>query len=222
MPYPNINLPTYADLGPQVVAWAAARELVCEDGRPLRANPLSQHRKTVEEIGGANEALAELNSTKALAVDMMGKDYTLAAQCMGDGPRRDLALELGDILVTLTIQSAMHGKALGQCKAESGRLTTGYGSDWYLGKVGHPPKTWAYVDEWAALLGDALANLDSPHRFDIAGLIGAVAICVEDAARIELAMLGPECLALALVKIEGRQGEMVNGVFVKDEECDAA
>ena len=198
MPYPTIDLPTYADLGPEVIAWAAARELVRGDGSPLRANPLSQHRKTVEEVGEAKEALAELNSAKALAVDMMGKDYTLAAQCMGDVPRRGLALELGDILVTLTIHAGMHGKALGQCKAESGRLTTGYGSDWYLGKVGHPPKTWAYVGEWAAMLGDALANLDSPWRFDIAGLIGAVAICVEDAASIELALLGPECLALAL------------------------
>ena len=197
MPYPTITLPTYATVCPRVIAWAAARELVNADGSPLRANPLSQHSKTVEEIGEANEALAGLNSVKALAVDMMGK-YTLAAQCMGDGPRRDLALELGDILVTLTIQSAMHGKTMEQCKTESGRLTTGYGSDWHLGKVGHPPKTWAYVGEWAAMLGDALANLDSPWRFDIAGLIGAVAICVEDAASIELAMLGPECLALAL------------------------
>ena len=174
MPYPNITMPTYATVCPRVIAWAAARELVNADGSPLRANPLSQHSKTVEEIGEANEAL------------------------MGDGPRRDLALELGDILVTLTIQAGMHGKALGQCKAESGRLTTGYGSDWYLGKVGHPPKTWAYVGEWAAMLGDALANLDSPWRFDIAGLIGDVAICIEDAARVELALLGPECLALAL------------------------
>ena len=216
MPYPTIDLPTYADIGPRVIAWAATRELVCDDGSPLRANPLSQHGKTVEEAEDANEALAELNSVKALAVDMMGK-YTLAAQCMGDGPRRDLALELGDILVTLTIHAGMHGKALGQCKTESGRLTTGYGSDWYLGNVGHPPKTWAYVGEWAAMLGNALANLDSPWRFDIAGLIGAVAICVEDVARVELALLGPECLELALAKIEGRRGETVNGVFVKDE-----
>ena len=193
MPYPTLDMPTYADIAPRVIAWAAARELVNADGSPLRANPLSQHGKTLEEIGEANDAL------------------------MGDGPRRDLALELGDILVTLTIQSAMHGKAMEQCKAESGRLTTGYGSDWYLGKVGHPPKTWAYIEDWAALLGDALANLDSPHRFDIAGLIGAVAICVEDAARIELAMLGPECLALALVKIEGRTGRVIGEVFVKDE-----
>jgi len=30
-------------------------------------------------------------------------------------------------------------------------------------------------------------------------------------------MLGPECLALALAKISGRRGEVVNGVFVKEE-----
>ena len=201
MPYPTITLPNYADLGPQVIAWAAARELVNADGSPLRANPLSQHGKTLEEIGEATLELRKLARTS----------HSVAGERLG------LALGLGDILVTLTIQAGMHGKAMGQCKTESGRLTTGYGSDWHLDKVGHPPKTWAYVGEWAALLGDALANLDSPHRFDIAGLIGAVAICVEDAARIDLAMLGPECLALALAKIEGRQGEMVNGVFVKDE-----
>ena len=184
MPYPTIDLPTYADLGPEVIAWAAARELVRGDGSPLRANPLSQHRKTVEEVGEANEALMWFESART--------SHSVAGERLG------LALGLGDILVTLTIQAGMHGKTLGQCKAESGRLTTGYGSDWYLGRVGHPPKTWAYVGEWAAMLGDALANLDSPWRFDIAGLIGDVAICIEDAARVELALLGPECLALAL------------------------
>ena len=217
MPYPTLDLPTYADLGPRVIAWAAARELVNADGSPLRANPLSQHSKTVEEIGEATLELRKLARTRALCDRLIGMGLVVDAAAILNLRKRRLAMELGDILVTLTIQSAMHGKTLEQCKAESGRLTTGYGSDWHLDKVGHPPKTWAYVGEWAALLGDALANLDSPHRFDIAGLIGAVAICVEDAARIDLAMLGPECLALALAKIEGRQGEMVNGVFVKDE-----
>ena len=217
MPYPTLDLPTYADLGPRVIDWAAARELVCEDGSPLRANPLSQHGKTVEEVDEGALELRKLGRTRALCDRLIGLGLVAEAAEILKLRKRRLAMELGDILVTLTIQSAMHGKALGQCKTESGRLTTGYGSDWCLGKVGHPPKTWAYVDEWAALLGDALANLDSPHRFDIAGLVGAVAICVEDAARIELAMLGAECLALALAKIEGRTGRVIDEVFVKDE-----
>ena len=176
----------------------------------------------MEEIGEAALELKKLGRTKMVIARLrvIGQGNQDTDILMRRKMR--LAVESGDVLVTLGLQSGMHGSTIEQCKAESGRLTTGYGSDWYLGKVGHPPKTWAYIEDWAALLGDALANLDSPHRFDIAGLIGAVAICVEDAARIELAMLGPECLALALVKIEGRQGEVVDGVFVKDEECDAA
>lgn len=50
---------------------------------------------------------------------------------------------------------------------------------------------------------------------EIAAAIGAVARCVEDQARIVLEMSGPQCLALALAKIEGRSGQVVDGVFVK-------
>ena len=123
-------MPTYADLEPQCVAWAAARELLHPDGSPNKSTPMGQHRKTLEEIGEATGALRTLSSFNAWA---RGNNYPELAEIHGE-LRRSLALELGDILVTLlTIQSAMHGKTLEQCKAESGRLTTGYGSDWYLG-----------------------------------------------------------------------------------------
>jgi NTP pyrophosphatase (non-canonical NTP hydrolase) len=199
-------LPTYAELEPQGIAWAAARELVTADGKPDKATPLSQHGKTMEEIGEATEALWALQIERKRLDDV--QDLRGAAESA-------LALEFGDVLVTLGLQAGMHGSTIEQCKAESGRLTTGYGSDWVLGGSSHWPKTWAYVDQWAALLGDALTNIDSPYRFDIAGLIGALVYCTEDAARIELSLMGSEVLALALAKIAGRTGSVVGGVFVK-------
>ena len=42
-----------------------------------------------------------------------------------------------------------------------------------------------------------------------AAYLGAVARCVEDAARIQLLLSGPECLAMALAKIAGRRGGVV-------------
>lgn len=220
MPYPNIAIPTYAELEPQVVAWAAARGLVDDEGKPLKATPTSQHGKTMEEIGEATKALTYWEPCRRWTEDQPPKYIEVT--------RRELALEFGDILVTLVIQAAMHGSTLEQCMVESGRLGTGFGSDWGLGKVSNPPRNWEHVVDWAEMLRMALNSAErfkSSYSKRVAAAsarqyIGAIARCVEEECRIQLSLLGPECLALALGKIAGRSGEVVDGVFVKAvEQC---
>lgn len=196
MPYPNIAIPTYAELEPQVVAWAAARGLVDDEGKPLEATPMSQHGKTLEEIDEATDALRDWGIEKAW------RDIGRRTPEQMEPAKHDLALEFGDILVTLCLQAAMHGTTLEQCKVEACKLQ---------GK----PFTWEYVGHWAAMLSESLGNPRSLFRFDAPGETGAIARCVEEECRIQLSLMGPECLALALAKIAGRQGEVVDGVFVK-------
>ena len=190
-------MPTYADLEPQCVAWAAARGLLHPDGTANQATPESQHRKTMEEVGEAQESLELKMRT--------GTAYSCRA----------LALELGDILVTLVLQSALQGVVWDECLASASRHQAGWGSTWRASQPSDPPCTWQFVEFHGSMLGMAI---EQGHPGDARTYIGAVARCVEDVARVELALLGPECLELALAKIEGRRGETVNGVFVKEEE----
>lgn len=208
MPYLNITIPTYADLEPQIVAWAAARELVHPDGAPLKATPMAQHAKTVEEIGEAALELRKLARTRAIAdrlVNRLGCP-SLASLILKRRKHR-LSLEFGDVFVTLGLQAAMHGSALEQCKVESGHLNG-------------MPTTWEYVDSWAEkmrIVIDCMAWPETKEAATVSAIqyIGAIARCTEDIARVELSLMGPECLVLALEKIAGRTGEVVDGQFVK-------
>lgn len=107
------------------------------------------------------------------------------------------ATELGDILVTLCLQAHMQGTTLADCIK--------------LAPVSRTPHTWQHRAIWATGLRTAISQY-SPR---IPAYIGALYGCVRDAAQTHLAMMPEECLALALAKISGRKGEMVNGVFVK-------
>lgn len=212
---PTTTLPTYADTIPGILQWAADRGLLHPDGTAYRATPWGQHQKTLEEIGEASLELRKMAKTKALAERLfaMGTpDLIYDAVDILARRKHRLALEFGDVLVTLTLQAAMQWATLEQCLFDSGRLGTGYGSDWRLGKVSDPHCIWEYVDYHASLLGMAI---DIGHGADAAAYLGAVARCVEDQARIELALTGPECLAMALAKIAGRDGEVVEGQFVR-------
>jgi hypothetical protein len=192
-----MTLPTYADTEPRARAWAVARGLLHPDGTSDKATPQGQMAKTMEEIGEAQEAMLELNHAKALAAEMLGPEFSLAAQCHTDGPRHRLALEFGDILVTLCLQAAMQGATLSECMALAGTL--------------HFPSTWPFLAIHAKGLEVAINNYSARAR----AFIGKIALCVEDETRIQLSLTGPEVLAMALDKIEGRQGEVVEGVFVK-------
>lgn len=188
--------PTYATLIPAAIAWAAARGLLHPDGTANQATPAAQHRKTLEEIGEAKGALEVWQGTG------------------NADARHALALELGDVLVTLVLQSTLQGVAWDECMRSSHRHGIGWGVDWHRSRgISDPPCTWQFAEYHASMLLVEIAmGTGSP---DAVEYMGNVARCVEDIARIELAMSGPECLALAMAKIEARRGSVVGGVFVK-------
>ena len=199
-----MTLPTYATLEPKIRAWATHRQITSTDGRPLMGTTQGQYRKTLEEIGEAQLERQKLIVSKVTRLRLIA-DHGLIVEGEAVLDRRfaRIALEFGDVLVTLTILAAMHGVTLDSCR----RMVSSYRLF-----------TWQFVDDWAldlkASLDDA-ASLDTA-KSDAFAAIGAVARCVEDEARIVLEMSGPECLALALAKIEGRDGAMIDGVFVKE------
>jgi hypothetical protein len=173
-------IPSYADICPRVIQWAVDRGLLNSDGTAAAATPYAQHQKTLEEIAEAQQALEAFEDTP--------------------DTHRALALEFGDVLVTLTIQAVLQGTTLEDCIAIAGRISA-------------PVQRWEFVGTHAGGLGIAIANYSKRTP----AFIGAVATCVEDEARTQLALLGPECMALALEKISKRTGEVVDGAFVKSE-----
>jgi hypothetical protein len=192
-----MTLPTYADIEPKIRAWATHRQITHTDGRPLLGTTQGQYRKTLEEIGEAQLERQKLIVSKVTRLRLLA-DHGLIVEGEAVLDRRlaRIALEMGDVLVTLTILAAMHGVTLESC----------------LRQPNGAVQNWPFVDQHAADLGNRMEE----NSVMIPTAIGAVARCVEDEARIVLEMSGPECLALALAKIEGRDGAMIDGVFVKE------
>jgi hypothetical protein len=193
------TLPTYATTTPKIVAWAAHRQITYTDGRPRLGTIAGQYSKTLEEIEEAELELRKLARAQALYSKIGGWDTPIDPAETLKARRNRLALEFGDVLVTLTLLAAMHMATLEACLHQAPYAPG-------------PVQTWQFVNEHAAALGEMLAGDD---RYKVAVAIGAAARCVEDQARITLELSGPECLALALAKIEGRPGQMIDGVFVK-------
>jgi hypothetical protein len=210
---------TYETLEPRAIAWAADVDLLHPDGTADQATPDGQHAKTIEEIGEASLELRKLAKTRVIAsrlIEMAEKNRIaakipifasrrprLAYECVASiilGRRRyRLALELGDILVTLALQAAMAGSSLEECLV--------------LANVMRTDNAWALVDIHAKGIAAALRYPEqNPYLLNF---IGLVARCVEGLARTELCLSGPQCLALALNKIERRKGKTVGGVFLK-------
>jgi NTP pyrophosphatase (non-canonical NTP hydrolase) len=193
---------TYTDQEPRAIAWAAARHLLHPDGTADQATPDGQHAKTCEEIGEASLELRKLAKTRVIAQRLMAMkiEYLADASSIILGRRRHrLAMELGDILVTLALQAAMADSSLEECLV--------------LANVMRTDKVWALVDIHAKGIAAALRYPEqNPYLLNF---IGLVARCVEDVARTELCLSGPQCLALALNKIERRKGKTVGGIFVK-------
>jgi hypothetical protein len=189
-----MTMPTYSAQEPRARAWATTRDLIHPDGRPNLATPQGQMSKTMEEIAEAQESLEKWILYAPVTDKPIAKHFAAKA----------LALEFGDILVTLAMQAAMQGATLEHCRT----LAPGAGR----------PHTWQFVKDWAHDLTTSInysAELDSA-RTDALSEIGALCLAVEDEARIQLSLTGPELLAMALDKIEGRKGEMVGGVWVKN------
>ena len=197
MPLPptKYTAPTYPTLEPKARAWAVASGLIHPNGMPKLATVLGQFGKTLEEISEAQLELRKLEKSKALYASIGEWDTPIDPAETLKARRHALALEFGDIIVTLSLLAAMHGVTLGRCLL------------WPNGAV----QNWQFVDKHAAALGDRLEE----NSVRIPTAIGAVARCVEDQSRIVLEMTGPQCLALALAKIEGSSGAVVDGVFVK-------
>jgi hypothetical protein len=214
---------TYTDQEPRAIAWASTppKHLLHPDGTADQATPDGQHAKTIEEIGEASLELRKLAKTRVIASRLLkiaeGNDlaakfsrwashwlseansYEEASSIILGRRRHRLAMELGDILVTLALQAAMAGSSLDECLVLANVMTT--------------DKAWAMVDIHAKGIAAALRYPEqNPYLLNF---IGLVARCVEDVARTELCLPGPQCLALALNKIERRKGKTVGGIFVK-------
>ena len=159
-----------------IIEWAEQRGLFSP------ANPIKQAAKTLEEVGEAKAALCPVDSRVS---------------------QKEAALELGDILVTLTIQAHAQGSSLAECIRSVYKVGQ-------LFKRGQKRWTWDKVDFWVEALMVAVEEQTS-----VRPMIGVVYKCVEDAAAIQLAMSPAECLALAYEKIRDRQGQTIDGEFVK-------
>jgi hypothetical protein len=195
-------LPTYPDLEPKARAWAVARGLIRPNGQPKLATVLGQYGKTLEEIQEVDLAFLKLRKSQVLqerCLDLGWHSCVSQLQTTIKARRHALALEFGDVLMTLSLLAAMHTATLEACLVQAPYCPG-------------PVQTWQFVDEHAAALGEML---EGDGRYQVAVAIGAVARCVEDEASIVLELSGPECLVLALAKIEGRSGQVVDGVFVK-------
>jgi len=192
-----MTFPTYATQEPRARSWAVARGLLHPDGTPDKATPQGQMAKTMEEIGEVVLEMIKLERTKELCEVLEWLPVLNARAKVLRLRRHRLAMEYGDILVTLTLQAAMQGATLEECR----RLAPGGGS----------PHTWQFVEKWARKVGMAIDLY--PEK--VLSCLGALCLAVEDETRIQLSLTGPEVLAMALDKIEGRQGAVVGGVFVK-------
>lgn len=198
---------TYETLEPRAIAWAAARHLLHPDGTADQATPDGQHAKTIEEIGEASLELRKLAKTRVIAsrlIEMAEGDtmaakisrwashwlseanfYEEASSIILGRRRHRLAMELGDILVTLALQAAMAGSSLGECLV--------------LANVMRTESAWALVDIHAKGIAAALRYPEqNPYLLNF---IGMVARCVEGFAHDELCLSGTQCLALALNKL---------------------
>lgn len=171
------------ELQDQAVAWANARGLI------EQTTPLAQAEKTQEEVGEAIAAIEHyINSV--------------------DSPEtaRAVALELGDILVTLALGAHLQGSPLRETLEQ-----------FYLGSQG---RTFATRTSHATSLNLALDELlravHSGPRPAIVYAMGHLVNVVNEIAKTLLNLSAENCLAMALEKIQNRTGKVEGQKFVKD------
>lgn len=197
----------YSDLCPTVIALATERGFTQAILTSHVVTPQEQHCDTLAAIASAQLDLRKLGATKALELALVGLSLPDEAQTIAQRRRHRLAVAFGTLLASLTIQAAMQVATLEVCKSLSGRLCNSYGVD--MNRY-HPPQIWLHIDRWAVALGEKIATRDDAAPAHI----GAIVFCVEEWARINLALSGPECMALALGEISKRRG-VVDGVSVQ-------
>ena len=169
---------------PFIIEWAAEKGLIAH----TVDQALAQHGKTNEEVGELLEAIHTYEGDK--------KKYSEG--WILDAGHRLIALEAGDVLVTLVIQCAIHRQSLDYAMncfdanfAQSDSIT---------------------LTDRAEMLGKAIKGEARTWVFAIIGIL------VEE-VRKEIEPYGltlDECLDAAWEKIKGRKGETVGGVFVKE------
>lgn len=191
----------YSDICPTVIALATERGFTRAILTSHVVTPQEHHCDTLEAIAGAQLELLKRGATKALELELVGLSLHDEAQTIAQRRRHRLAVAFGNILASLTIQSAMHGATIEACKSLSGRLHNSYGDGRRMTRE-YPPQIWLHIDRWASALKGKVATRDD----EVPAYIGAIVFCVEEWARINLAISGPECMALALGEISGRVG----------------
>ncbi len=189
--------------------WAVDRELIHKDGTPNKATPLAQAEKTLEEIGEAK--LFEVAISLVLASAAKGLDIVNQWECVEQTvPRKDLlkvcehipgrmitqkivsalehclSLELGDILITLSIQARMQKSSLDECRRGH------YFNPKMPAFFRNRSITWQFVDDWGLDY-----QVDICQHLRALELIGALYYCVADAAQTMLALSTDECFVAA-------------------------
>lgn len=216
----KLMTPTLSQLEPLISQWAH------DKGIMTAANPVGQMDKTAEEVGEARmfEAAIELvrrgialNASTVGLWDLVEnvlppKDCKkvvdlipglMTADNLMEALKHLLALELGDILVTLCIQAEMQGFTLSSILPYDINV---YDENDNL-------REWDNVDYFVSELSAAVVG-GSKLKI-ITGLI-SVYTCVRGIAQLGLEMTPEECIALAYEKIKGRSGYMNEaGQFVK-------
>jgi NTP pyrophosphatase (non-canonical NTP hydrolase) len=112
----NIN-----DFQLKITDWASERGILS------KATPLSQHSKTLEEVSELTSHLEEERAVQG--VPRCATSKIEALEMLRDYIKDDI----GDIIVTLSIQATMHGLTLAEClekayddiKARTGKMVDG-------------------------------------------------------------------------------------------------
>jgi hypothetical protein len=146
---------TLEQLDARAWQWAIERGL-------QKTTPKDQFRKIVRRIDDAIETLAQ----------------NYAGQCTD----KDVALEFGNVLVSLSIAAHLQSATLQQAMAKRPATVKA--------------QSFQNLAYWINTLQQAIAE-----GKNILPCLGAVGACLQEGARIEIAMSMEECLALTLNKI---------------------
>lgn len=177
-----------AELQPLISQWAHIKGIM------NAASPVGQMQKTTEKVGEAQEVFQLLLDCREVSFDYNPEIF-----------EKGLALELGDILVTICIQAEMQGF----------RLSAIIPHDINKYDENDQIREWDNIDYFVSELSVAVA---AKSKLRIIGNLLSVYVCVQDAATRFLGMSAEECLEMTYEKIKARQGHLnEQGQFVKVE-----
>lgn len=182
-------MPSLQKLAIQIVEkWARPKGLILH----TQEQALRQHSKTVEEVGELKEAIARYPRHEQVG---HRSDFV-----------QSIELEAGDVLVTLAIQCAIQGYGLSDAIA-SRVFSPIFSLDGSTEKLSNQIEMWT-VDATGLL---------PPAPTYVVRICGELINAVEEAIAPYNLML-EDCLDAAWEKIRDRNGETIDGVFVKSED----